>query len=111
MLFYCFSREIMNGTRMFFVELFKVLSHYYFLYERNRLQFDIRNHRTWHECLLINSRYQFVSLMSLYNFSSFQSTLKRQADFSVSNPNDTNQTVVLIIDRREDAITPLLNQV
>jgi len=49
--------------------------------------------------------------MSLYNFSSFQSTLKRQADFSVSNPNDTNQTVVLIIDRREDAITPLLNQV
>ncbi|CAF4440088.1 unnamed protein product, partial [Adineta steineri] len=27
-----------------------------------------------------------------------------------SNTNDFNQTIVLIIDRREDAITPLLNQ-
>jgi hypothetical protein len=39
------------------------------------------------------------------------STLKRQADFTSSNPNDINQTIVLIVDRREDAITPLLNQV
>ncbi|CAF4402911.1 unnamed protein product, partial [Adineta steineri] len=38
------------------------------------------------------------------------STLKRQADFTASNTNDYNQTIVLIIDRREDAITPLLNQ-
>ncbi|CAF3761146.1 unnamed protein product, partial [Rotaria sordida] len=38
------------------------------------------------------------------------STLKRQVDFTASNPNDINQTIVLIIDRREDAITPLLNQ-
>jgi hypothetical protein len=32
-------------------------------------------------------------------------------DFATSNPNDINQTIVLIVDRREDAITPLLNQV
>ena len=41
----------------------------------------------------------------------FQGNLKRQADFVASNQNDSNQTVVLIVDRREDAITPLLNQV
>lgn len=39
--------------------------------------------------------------------SSAQNALRRQADFM----STINQTVVLIVDRREDAITPLLNQV
>lgn len=36
--------------------------------------------------------------------------MKRQADFLVSNSNETSPTVLLIVDRREDAVTPLLNQ-
>lgn len=37
--------------------------------------------------------------------------MKRQADFNTPNINDPNQTIVLIVDRQEDPITPLLNQV
>ncbi|CAF3343808.1 unnamed protein product [Rotaria socialis] len=55
-------------------------------------------------------RYQKSSNMSRTLADKLSSTLKRQVDFTASNPNDINQTIVLIIDRREDAITPLLNQ-
>ncbi|CAF0976063.1 unnamed protein product [Adineta steineri] len=55
-------------------------------------------------------RYQKSSNMARILADKLSSTLKRQADFTASNTNDYNQTIVLIIDRREDAITPLLNQ-
>ncbi|CAF0916099.1 unnamed protein product [Rotaria sordida] len=55
-------------------------------------------------------RYQKSSNMARILADKLSSTLKRQVDFTASNPNDINQTIVLIIDRREDAITPLLNQ-
>ncbi|CAF0962643.1 unnamed protein product [Adineta steineri] len=55
-------------------------------------------------------RYQKSSNMARILADKLSSTLKRQADFTASNTNDFNQTIVLIIDRREDAITPLLNQ-
>jgi hypothetical protein len=32
-------------------------------------------------------------------------------DLVATNETDINQTIVLIVDRREDAVTPLLNQV
>ncbi len=58
----------------------------------------------------LSVRLSFVFL-NHFSFEIIQSTLKRQVDFTASNPNDINQTIVLIVDRREDAITPLLNQV
>ncbi|CAF0811095.1 unnamed protein product [Adineta ricciae] len=55
-------------------------------------------------------RYQKSSTMARSLADKLFSTLKRQVDFTTPNPNDINQTIVLIVDRREDAITPLLNQ-
>ncbi|UJR35612.1 hypothetical protein I4U23_028362 [Adineta vaga] len=55
-------------------------------------------------------RYQKSSYMSGMLAEKLANTLRRQLDFNASNINETSQTVVLIVDRREDAITPLLNQ-
>ncbi|CAF0758458.1 unnamed protein product [Rotaria sp. Silwood1] len=55
-------------------------------------------------------RYQKSSNMARILADKLSSTLMRQADFATSNINDINQTIVLIVDRREDAISPLLNQ-
>ncbi|CAF0966223.1 unnamed protein product [Adineta steineri] len=55
-------------------------------------------------------RYQNSSNMARTLADRLSSILKRQFDFTSLNNNDTNQTIVLILDRREDAITPLLNQ-
>lgn len=37
--------------------------------------------------------------------------MTRQANSLTSNVSDMSQTIVLIVDRREDVVTPLLNQV
>ncbi|CAF3854650.1 unnamed protein product [Rotaria sp. Silwood2] len=55
-------------------------------------------------------RYQKSSNMARILADKLSSTLIRQADFVTSNVNDINQTILLIVDRREDAISPLLNQ-
>ncbi|CAF0866345.1 unnamed protein product [Adineta ricciae] len=55
-------------------------------------------------------RYQQSSNMAKILAERLSNTLRRQLDFASSNVNAPDHTVVLIVDRREDAITPLLNQ-
>ncbi|CAF4040636.1 unnamed protein product [Rotaria sordida] len=47
----------------------------------------------------VTIRYQKLSNMTRILADKLSSTLKRQVDFTPSNPNDINQTIVLIIDR------------
>ncbi|CAF4133670.1 unnamed protein product [Rotaria socialis] len=55
-------------------------------------------------------RFQKSSNMAQTLADRIYSTMKTQTDSITSNINDTSQTIVLIVDRREDAITPLMNQ-
>ncbi|CAF1146015.1 unnamed protein product [Adineta ricciae] len=55
-------------------------------------------------------RYQQSSNMTKILAERLSNTLRRQLDFASSNVNAPDHTIVLIVDRREDAITPLLNQ-
>ncbi|CAF1645957.1 unnamed protein product [Rotaria sordida] len=80
--------ECVRVVQEYYADYLAINPHLYSLNISNTYQ---QNYK-WNDNLLRRAVQGLVSVL-------LSSTLKRQVDFTASNPNDINQTIVLIIDR------------